>query len=246
MKRFMLKNKKEKYLILLTAIILIAVTVFSVLNWHAIKELFKLMVAGVAIVKEYVLSLGIVGVLSISLLIIACFFFPVISSIPVQLASSVSYGLPFGIIHVLLSVFLASQLAFLFTRVIRVFQSPKQKEKQRLMEEKIRNSKRSILFFLVLAYLAPFIPFLLIHMVAANSGMKWWKYSLVTLLGPIPDVVTTLWLGTKITTTSSPMVSFLILLFVIACVILSLIYKEKIIDLIFTPKKEGGDQDGGK
>lgn len=241
----MVKSRKEKYLILLTAVILTAVVVFSVLNWSTIKELFKLMVEGVAIVKEYVLSLGVVGVLSISLLIIVCFFVPVFSSIPVQIASSISYGLPFGIVHVLISVFLASQLAFLFTRVIRVFQSPKQKEKQRLMEEKIKNSKRSIFFFIVLAYLAPFIPFLLIHLVAANSGMKWWKYSLVTLIGPIPDIIVTLWLGTKITTTSSPIVSYLILLLVVTCVIFSLIYKEKMIDLIFSPKK-GGDQSDGK
>lgn len=237
----MIKSKKEKCLILLTAVILIAVSVFAALNWTTIVDLFRQMVAGVAIVKEYVLSLGIVGVLSISLLIIVCFFCPVISSIPLQVTSSISYGLPFGVVHVVLSVFLASQLVFLFTRVIRVFQSPKRKEKQRLMEEKIRNSNRSILFFMVLAYLAPFIPFLLIHAVAANSGMKWWKYSLVTLLGPIPDVVVTLWLGTKITTTSSPITSFLMLLFVIVCVVLSLIYKEKMIDLIFTPKKEGGE-----
>jgi len=241
----MVKSRKEKYLILLTAVILTAVVVFSVLNWPTIKELFKLMVAGVAIVKEYVLSLGIVGVISISLLIIVCFFVPVFSSIPVQIASSISYGLPFGIIHVLISVFLASQLAFLFTRVIRVFQSPKQKEKQRIMEEKIKNSKRSIFFFIVLAYLAPFVPFLLIHLVAANSGMKWWKYSLVTLFGPIPDIIVTLWLGTKITTTSSPIVSFLMLLLVITCVTFSLIYREKMIDLIFSPKK-GGDQSDGK
>ncbi len=236
----MIKNKKEKFLIAVAGVILLAVIVFAALNWATIVDLFRQMVTGVAIVKEYVLSLGIVGVLSISLLIIVCFFFPVISSIPLQITSSISYGLPFGIVHVVISVFLASQLIFLFTRVIRVFQSEKKKEKRRLMEEKIKNSNRSILFFMVLAYLAPFIPFLLIHTVAANSGMKWWKYSLVTLLGPIPDVVVTLWLGTKITTTSSPVVSFLTLLFVIVCVVFALIYREKMIDLIFTPKKEDG------
>lgn len=232
-------NKKEKILLLITALLLLGVTVFAVLNWKVIVELFQEMVSGVAIVEDYVRSLGVVGVVAISLIIIVCFFFPVISSIPVQLASSVSYGLPFGIIHVVISVFLASQLAFLFTRCFRIFQSQKQRQKQLEMEEKINNSSRSIVHFLLLAYLAPFVPFLVIHLVAANSGMKWRKYALVTLLGPIPDVVVTLWLGEKITSTSSPVTSFLVLMVVLICVVLSLIYKEKIVDLIFGPTKKG-------
>jgi len=239
-----MKSKKEMLLILCTVCVLLAVTVFAVINWETIVHLFYEMVIGVSIVKEYVLSLGIVGVLAISLIIIVCFFFPVISSVPVQLASAISYGLPFGIIHVIVSVFLASQLIFLFTRTLRVFQGPKQRKKQQLMEEKIRNSKRSIVHFLLLAYLAPFVPFLLIHTVAANSGIKWRTYALVTLLGPIPDIVVTLWLGERITSTSSPAVSFGILMFIILCVVLFITYREKLVDLIFEPRKEGDSTNG--
>ncbi len=240
-----MKNKKETCLILLTFGVLLTGVVFSVWNWDAIIHLFYEMVSGVAIVQEYVLSLGLVGFFAISLIIIVCFFFPVISSVPGQLASVLSYGLPMGILHVLLSVFVASQLAFLFTRTVRVFKSPRQREKQRQMEEKIQNSDRSIVHFLLLAYLAPFVPFLLIHMVAANSGMRWRTYSLITLLGPVPDVVVTLWLGEKITSTSSPIVSYAILMVIIACVIVSLIYKEKMINLIFKPRK-GGNHHGNQ
>ncbi len=232
-----MKNKKEKLLVLLTLLIVLAIVIFSIVNWSAIVYLFKEMIAGVSIVKEYVRSLGLAGILSISVIIIVCFFFPVISSVPIQLASSVTYGLPFGFIHVVLSVFVASQLAFLFTRCVRVFQSQKQRQKQLEMEETINSSSRSILYFLFLAYLAPFVPFMLIHTVAANSGMKWWKYSLVTLIGPMPDVIVTLWLGEKVTSASSPTVSFVVLLIIISCVVLSLIYKEKIVDFIFKPKK---------
>lgn len=241
-----MKNKKEKLLVLLTLLIVLAIVIFSVANWSAIVYLFKEMIAGVSIVKEYVRSLGLTGILSISVIIIVCFFFPVISSVPIQLASSVTYGLPFGFIHVVLSVFVASQLAFLFTRCVRVFQSQKQRQKQLEMEETINSSSRSILYFLFLAYLAPFVPFMLIHTVAANSGMKWWKYSLVTLIGPMPDVIVTLWLGEKVTSASSPMVSFVVLLVIISCVVLSLIYKEKIVDLIFKPKKGDKKKDGNE
>ncbi len=237
-------TKKEKILLMLTAAVLLAIGIFAACNWSDFLHLFKEMVTGVEIVRESILDLGIAGVLIISLIIIICFFFPVVSSIPVQLASVVAYGLPFAIVHVSLSVFVASQIAFLLVRCFRVFQSPKQRKKQEQMEEKIRGSSRSIMTFVVLAYLAPFVPFLLIHIVAANSGMKWWKYALVTLLGPIPDVVVTLYLGAKIATTSSPVTSLVILLLVIGCISLSMIYKEKIIDWVFAPKKESEGTNG--
>lgn len=238
-------SKREKLLLALTAAVLLTIGIFAACNWGTIIYLFHEMISGVAIVKETILDLGIPGVLIISLIIIVCFFFPVISSIPVQLASAISYGLPFAIAHVSLSVFAASQIAFLLTRCFRVFQSPKQKKKREEMENKIQNSRRSIMSFLFLAYLAPFVPFMLIHMVAANSGMKWWKYALVTLLGPLPDVIVTLYLGSKVATTSSPATSLVILLLIIGCVALSMIYKEKIIDWVFLPKKES-EGDNGK
>lgn len=237
-------SKKEKILLLVTVALLLALGIFALCNWSTFLMLFKEMVTGVEIVRESILDLGIVGVLLISLIIIICFFFPVISSIPVQLASVVAYGLPFAIVHVSLSVFVASQIAFLLVRSFRILQSPKQRKKQEEMEAKIQNSSRSIMMFLFLAYLAPFVPFMLIHIVAANSGMKWWKYALVTLFGPLPDVVVTLYLGAKIATTSSPVTSLVVLLLVICCVSLSLIYKEKIVDWVFLPKKESEDTNG--
>ena len=239
-----MKNKKERLLVLLTFLILLIVAVFSYLNRETLVYLFKQMVTGVSIVKEYVQSLGLMGILAMSLIIIVCFFFPVVSSVPIQLASSITYGLPFGFLHVVISIFLASQLAFLFTRTFRVFQSPRQRQKQLEMEEKIRGSSRSILYFLFLAYLAPFVPFFLIHMVAANSGMKWWKYSLVTLLGPMPDVIVTLWLGEKVVHAPNPIVSYGMLLLIVVCVALSMIYREKLIDWIFQPRKEEKKKDG--
>ena len=99
-----------------------------------------------------------------------------------------------------------------------------------------------IYYFLFLAYLAPFVPFLVIHMIAADSGMKWWKYALVTLIGPIPDIITTLWAGVKITSSSSPIVSFIILLVIITIVVLTMIYKKKIVDWIFTPKEKNKNE----
>ncbi len=234
-------NKKNGFILLgITAVLLLVVALFSIFNWDTVSYLFNQMSSGVSIAGEYILGLGWVGFAAISLIIVVCFFVPVISSIPVQLASVVSYGLPIATIHVILSIFIASQFAFLFTRCFRVFSTKKQIEKRIKMEEQIKNSNRSVMYFLVFAYLAPFVPFLLIHTVAASSGIKWWKYSLITLIGPIPDVIVTLWLGMKVTS-SSPIVSYITLLIIVICVILSFTFKEKIMNIIFGAKKENTD-----
>ncbi len=241
-----MSNKKELSIIIITAIVLTALVIFSIINWDTVSYLFTQVASGAEIVQDYVLSLGVVGVIAMTIIMIVCFFFPFISSVPIQLTSAVSYGLWFGLIHVAISTFLASQLAFLFTKSTLFLSSKKKREEHRLMEEKIKNSKRSIYYFLFLAYLAPFVPFLVIHMVAADSGMKWWKYALVTLFGPLPDIIVTLWAGVKITTSSTPITSYIILVVIIAIVILSMVFKNKIVDLIFTPKEKNKNEQHGK
>ena len=95
-----MNRKKEFVLLGVSGAILLTLILFSAFNWHIIKELFGYMINGVDIVKESILDLGIIGVISISVIIIICFFFPVVSSLPVQIASAVSYGLLGGSVHV--------------------------------------------------------------------------------------------------------------------------------------------------
>ncbi len=237
-----IKIKKERLIIIITALVLLAVIIFSIFNWDTIKYLLSQVSKGTVVVKEYVLELGITGVIAMSVVMIFCFFFPFLSSVPIQLTSAVSYGLLGGTIHVALSIFIASQIAFLFAKSTLYLSSKKRREEHRLMEEKIKNSKRSIYYFLFLAYLAPFVPFLVIHMVAASSGIKWWKYALITFFGPLPDIVITLWAGVKITSSSSPIVSFVMLLVIITIVVLTMVYKKKLIDLIFIPKEKNKNE----
>ena len=139
-----MKNKKELIIIITTALVLTALVIFSILNWDIVSYLFTQVASGAEIVQDYVLSLGVVGVIAMTIIMIVCFFFPFISPVPIQLTSAVSYGLLCGFIHVAISTFLASQLAFLFTKSTLFLSSKKKREEHRLMEEKIKNSKRSI------------------------------------------------------------------------------------------------------
>ena len=131
-----MSNKKEKAIILVMIAVLTALIVFSIFNWDIIVYLLKQVSSGTVIVKEYVLSLGITGVIAMSIVMIVCFFFPFISSVPIQLTSAVSYGLWLGLLHVALSIFIASQLAYLFAKSSLFLSSKKRREEQRQMEEK--------------------------------------------------------------------------------------------------------------
>lgn len=238
----MLRSRKNIIILCITFCVLAFLVAFSIYNWQSIEYLFTHLNVGADLLKDYVLSLGAVGVICMSIVIIVCFFFPVISSTPIQVVSGVSYGLTLGTLHVLASVFAASQILFLLTRSFRVFSTKKQIQEREHIEQRIKNSRISILYFVFLAYLTPFIPFLIIHSVALNSGISWWKYSLIVLLGPIFDIVCTLWVGVKITTSSSPIVSYVILVLIVVIVILSTAYKNKMVDFIFKPKKEKANE----
>ena len=92
---------------------------------------------------------------------------------------------------------------------------------------------------MLIAYLVPFIPFLIISSIAA-SGLKYWKYFLFTVFGPILEVIVTLFLGQALLNTS-PVASVVTLVLIIAIVVLSIIFKDKIVDFVFVERKK---QDG--
>ncbi len=236
----MINLRKRDIILLVVSFTIIAIAItFCLIYWDIVIDLFKKLVSGTEIMKEYVLSLGWVGVASAMLIIIICFFFPFISSLPVQIACGITYGLLKGTLIVSAAYAIASQLLFLFKQDFKIFMTKKQKEKQMELDEKIKNSKRSMTMIMLIAYLVPFIPFLIISSIAA-SGLKYWKYFLFTVFGPILEVIVTLFLGQALLNTS-PVASVVTLVLIIAIVVLSIIFKDKIVDFVFVERKK---QDG--
>ena len=71
-------TKKERVVVIGTLLLLTAIIVFSIFNWSTITYLFAQVSSGTVVVKEYVLSMGVGGFIAMAIVIIACFFFPVI------------------------------------------------------------------------------------------------------------------------------------------------------------------------
>ena len=76
-------TRKNTILLICSFLILLAIVVFSIINWDLIHYLFEQLFLGVEFVGDYVKSLGFGGLLCIALVILVCFFFPVISSVPI-------------------------------------------------------------------------------------------------------------------------------------------------------------------
>lgn len=234
-------TKRDIILLITSGVVLTIMIILGILYKDVVFDLFKKIISGTEIMTDYIRDLGWIGIMAMMLIIIICFFFPFISSVPVQLACGLTYGLFWGTVIVSLSFAIASQLLYLFKQNFKLIESQKRREKQIALEEKIKNSHRGIIKTMFIAYLVPFIPFLIISNVAA-SGLKYPKYFLFTTFGPILEVIVTLYLGQTLLKVS-PIASVISLIFIILIVILSIVFNDKIVDFVFVErKKENGTE----
>ncbi len=233
-------TKKDKILLILSAVILVAVAVFLIFFWDSVYSIAVKLLNGADVVEEYIQELGITGMIVIMLLLILCFFVPVIPSLPIQIACGLGYGILWGSIVSWVAFMIATQLFYLFRQNLQSFSSPKQLAKRQEMEALIKDSNRSLYFALFVAYCIPALPFLVISNLAM-SGLKHWKYTLTTSVGMLPNVIITIFLGEKLLS-SSPVASVITLVVIIALIVLSMTFNEKLIKWIFTRKKKKEDE----
>ncbi len=239
------KIKKSDIIILtITIALLIGIVIFCALNWHLVITLFDMIVEGKSIVKDFVTDFGWLGVVAIAVVLVFCFFFPFFSALPLEIVCVMSYGIWWSTLLVSLSIAIGSQILFLLEKNLKTFfYTKKQRQKQLELEERIKNRDRNIDVVMVLLYVIPLIPFMIIASIACRSNMKWWKYTLYTTLGVVPEVFCTLLIGNQVTSNSSPVVNMIILVLMILLVILMLIFKDKMIYWIFRPKKEKNEKE---
>ncbi len=226
-------TKKDKLLLCVSAGVLLAIGIFVIVCWDATYTVLSRMLTGMDRVEDYIQSLGFVGLAVMVLVMVLCFFFPVIPAAPIQVACGIAYGMVGGSIVVMIAVFIGAQLLYLFRQNLRIFSSPRQIRKRRELEKMIQESDRNIYAAIIIAYLLPAIPFLVISNLAA-SGLKYPKYTVITFFGMIPDIITTLFLGEKLLS-SSPLASVITLIAIIAIMTLSFIFNDKLVELVFAP-----------
>lgn len=235
-------KKSELIALIITGIVFLFILLFSVFNWKSVSSLVTMLISKTHMVKDYIRSFGFVGILILFLIIVSCFFFPVISSLPAQIAVGLSYGLFEGTIIVTLAFFVASQIYYLLRKDLKIISKRKSIHDDKI-KNIIQNSSVNIHLAMLISYIVPFIPFIVISGLAYDGLKKYWQYLLYTLIGPIPEVIFTLYVG-EILLEKSPIATIITLLIIIIVVVFSILFKDKIISFIFRPKKKEGNQNG--
>lgn len=233
----MLMSKKQKTILIFSIVVILCLISLCIIFYDEVIKMLDTLLNKTDELKDLIEGLGIIGVLVIGICILLLFFFPVVTSVPLQICLGLTYGILNAAFIIWISLTIAHQMLFLFSRSMKIFYSKKRLEEQKRLEDMIKNSKRGINTIMLLAYVVPFIPFLIISMVAISSGMKYRRYFLYTTLGPIPEIFVTLYLGEKLVATS-PLASMIFVILLLIIVVLCFIFKSKIIDLIFNGNKK--------
>ncbi len=233
-------NNKQKFILLVSIIVLLSLVTVCLVFYKEVIELINMLLNKTDQLKIFISRLGFKGIAAIFVCIVLLFFFPVVTSVPLQIALGLTYGILVATLIIWVALTIAHQAIYLFSRNMKTFYSKKRLKQQQELEEMIKSSSRGINTILLFSYVVPFVPFLIISMVAISSGMSYRRYTLFTTIGPIPEIIVTLIIGQKLVA-SSPLASMIFVIMLLIIVILCFVFKGKIIEWIFKGRSKKGD-----
>lgn len=236
----MISINKKKVLIysaFIAVALIIAVTL--IVFWQQFLHILSgiVMQERYSSIGDYVREYGYQGIIIIGALQVFQVIITIVPSEPVQLAAGICYGPFFGSVLCLIGVIIGSQILFLFTRNAQhIYRSQKNRRRQEELKLKIENSNRNLLWMLLLMYISPAIPFGLICIITSTIGLKWWKYTLVTSIGPIIPIAFSVFVGSKVVS-SSPEGSLIMMIVIVLIVLFVLFNRHRMVSLMFRPKR---------
>jgi len=190
-----------------------------------------------SMVVEAVEQLGWRGPIALAGLTALSVIIPLIPAAAIGVLAGLTYGIPLGLLIVLVGIALGNLFVVFFVRQVDSYLSGKFKRKKKehklLSKETLENIKRPeiVAFFL---FMIPFVsgagPYLF-----AETKVKLWKYIIAVVAGSLPTTIVYLFLGYHISQgsyttaiiTASVLVVALLLIFIFRKKILSLILSEE-------------------
>lgn len=190
------KNTKIKIILVvgLVAVLgLLMLFMFSGDNYNLLLSLFREDMSQEEL-QETLRDFGVRGYITIgflAMLQVICTFLP---AEPVQVLGGMAFGFPIGLVCCWAGVFLGNTLIYLLQKTygdkLRGFFV----KKLHLDLEKIAASNKSTMIILIL-YFLPAIPYGMIAFFASSIGMRYRRYTVVTMLGALPSVCIGVGLG---------------------------------------------------
>ena len=167
--------------------------VFSGDNYDLLRSMFSKDMSGEEL-QETLRDFGIRGYITVAVLAmlqVVCTFLP---AEPVQVIAGMAFGFPVGLLCCWAGVFLGNTIIYLLQKTygdkLRGFFS----RKFHLDLEKIAASSKSTLIILIL-YFLPAIPYGMIAFFASGIGLRYRRYTVITMLGALPSVCIGVGLG---------------------------------------------------
>lgn len=232
-------NRRKVLIYSAFIMVTIAIAVILIVFWQQFLHILSgfVMQERYSSIGDYVREYGYQGIIIIGALQIFQVIITVVPSEPVQLAAGVCYGPFWGSLLCLTGVIIGSQILFLFTRNAQyIYRSQKKRRRQEELKQKIENSNKNLIWMLLLMYISPAIPFGLICIIISTIGLKWWKYTLVTAIGPVIPIVFSVFIGSKVVS-SSPQGSAVMMIVIVLIVLFVLFNRHRMVALMFRPKR---------
>lgn len=129
-------------------------------------------------------KLGLIGPITIILLIAGAIIISPIPSAPVALVSGALYGHTFGTIYVVFGALLGALLAFMISR--KLGYDYINKKFHHKLPAKIVGSQNTLMMIVFVTRLAPFISFDVISYAAGLTKLTYTRFIFATLMGIIP------------------------------------------------------------
>lgn len=234
----MVLNKKILIYAAFIAVALIVITVLVVF-WQQFLHILSSFVIQerYSSIGEYIREYGVLGMFIIIALQMFQVIITVLPSEPVQLAAGICYGTFGGSLLCLTGVIIGNQIMYLFIRNMHyIFTSKKRRRQQEELKRKIEGSNRNLIWMFMLLYITPAIPFGLICIIICSTGLKWWKYTLLTSLCPIIPITFSVFAGSAVVS-SSPQGSAIMMIVIVVIVITVLFNRHRMVALLFRPKR---------
>lgn len=198
------------------------VFLFSGDNFIILQQIFKKGIEREEL-QAALSSLGYKGYITFGLLSMLQVVLTFLPAEPAQVMAGLSFGFLKGVAICTTGVFLGNTIIYLLYKIYGDKLEEYFTKNAEFDFETARNSPVVALVVFIL-YFLPAIPYGLICFFTASMGNKYWKYSLLTVLGSIPSICIGVGLG-HIAIASSWIIS--IVVFVVLIALLLVLYKKK-------------------
>ena len=231
-----MERSKRNKIIKISALIFIVLSIiglfafmFSGENFLIIQGLFDDNVSSDDL-YELIKNMGFRGAIPLTLLSSMQVVLTFLPAEPAQVLSGMCYGFFNGFLICLMGVFLGNTLIYLAYKhfgdgLKRYFQ-----KNINIDFEKLRTSKRMILFIFLL-YFLPAIPYGLICFFTASLNTKYPRYIVLTTLGSIPSIMIGVGLG-HMAVSASWIISLIVFAIIVALIILLAVKRNQLFDYV--------------